>query len=299
MMSDVALRPLDGMRVVTLAVNLPGPLACARLHTLGAEVTKVEPPSGDPLAAFSAAWYREMADGQRIVSLDLKEPAARAELDRLLADTDLLVTSSRPAALERLGLGWEMLHARHPRLCHAAITGYAPPDDDRPGHDLTYAAAAGLVAPPEMPRTLLADIAAAERAAGTALALLLARGRDGIARQATVALASVAEEFAAPLRHGLTAADGVLGGGSPVYGLYRAKDGWIAVAALEPRFAQRLAAELYVALDRPSLEPVFARRTAAEWETWAQARDLPIIAIPEEKSDDSHGGNGRNGGLSP
>jgi alpha-methylacyl-CoA racemase len=281
MMDDVALRPLDGMRVVTLAVNLPGPLACARLHALGAAVTKVEPPSRDPLADFSPAWYREMADGQRIVALDLKEPATRAELDRLLADTDLLVTSSRPAALERLGLGWEALHARHPRLCQVAITGYAPPDEDRPGHDLTYAAAAGLVAPPEMPRTLLADLAAAERAAGTALALLLARARDGIARQATVALASVAEEFAAPLKHGLTAAGGVLGGGSPVYGLYRASDGWIALAALEPRFAQRLAAELYVALDRPSLEPVFARRTAAEWETWARARDLPIIAVPE------------------
>jgi len=280
-MSDVALRPLDGVRVVTLAVNLPGPLACARLYALGAAVTKVEPPGGDPLAAFAAEWYRDLADGQRIVALDLKAPAARAELDVLLADADLLVTSTRPAALERLGLGWEALHARHPRLCHVAITGYAPPDEGRPGHDLTYAASAGLVAPPEMPRTLVADLAAAERATSTALALILARARDGVARQATVALASVAEEFAAPLRHGLTAAGGVLGGGSPLYGLYRAKDGWIAVAALEPGFAQRLAAELYVALDRPSLEAVFARRTAAEWEAWAEARDLPIIAVPE------------------
>ncbi|HSU15626.1 MAG TPA: CoA transferase [Longimicrobium sp.] len=281
-MSDVALRPLDGVRVVTLAVNLPGPLACARLHALGAAVTKVEPPSGDPLAGFAPAWYRELADGQRTVTLDLKEPDARQELDTLLADTDLLVTATRPAALERLGLGWEMLRARHPRLCHLAITGYAPPDDDRPGHDLTYAAAAGLVTPPELPRTLMADLAAAERAVGTALALLLARGQDGAGRQATVALASVAGELAAPLRHGLTTPGGVLGGGLPLYGLYRAKDGWIAIAALEPRFVQRLAAELYVALDRPSLEPVFARRTAAEWEAWARARDLPIAAVEVE-----------------
>lgn len=273
------LRPLAGIRVVTTAVNLPGPLACVRLHALGAAVTRVEPPAGDPLAGVSPAWYRELADGQQLVTLDLKEPGARGVFDALLADADLLVTATRPAALERLGLGWAALRARHPRLCHLAITGYPPPDEDRPGHDLTYAAAAGLVAPPELPRTLVADLAAAERAIGTALALLLARGRDGAGRQASVALAEVAEEFAAPLRHGLTTPGGVLGGGSPLYGLYRAKEGWIAIAALEPRFAQRLAGELYVGADRASLEAAFARRTAAEWEAWARERDLPLVAV--------------------
>ncbi|HEX8905060.1 MAG TPA: CoA transferase, partial [Longimicrobiaceae bacterium] len=176
MTSEERLRPLDGVRVVTTAVNLPGPLACARLHALGAAVTKVEPPSGDPLATASPAWYRELADGQRVVALDLKVPTGRQALAVLLADADLLVTATRPAALERLGLGWAELRARHPRLCHLSITGYAPPDEDRPGHDLTYAAAAGLVAPPDLPRTLLVDLAAAERTVSTALALLLARG---------------------------------------------------------------------------------------------------------------------------
>lgn len=280
-MDDVALKPLDGTRVVTLAVNLPGPLACARLHALGAEVTKVEPPSGDPLAAFTPGWYAQLASGQRVITLDLKAEDGRAALEPLLSGSELLVTASRPSALDRLGLGWAELHARHPRLCHVAITGYTPPDEDRPGHDLTYAAAAGLVAPPDLPRTLLADLAAAERAVSTALALLLARGRDGAGRQATVALAEVAAEFAEPLRHGLTTPGGVLGGGSPVYGLYRAKDGWIAIAALEPRFAQRLAAELYLRLDHASLEDAFSRRTAAEWEAWARERDLPIAAVVE------------------
>ncbi|HEX6749453.1 MAG TPA: CoA transferase [Longimicrobium sp.] len=279
MTSDEQLRPLEGVRVVTLAVNLPGPLACARLHALGAAVMKVEPPSGDPLAAVAPEWYDELSAGQQIVTHDLKERAGRDALETRLADADLLVTATRPAALERLGLGWTELHARHPRLCHLAITGYARPDEDRPGHDLTYVAAAGLVTPPDLPRTLLADLAAAERADSAALALLLARARDDVGRHASVALADVAEEFAAPLRHGLTVSDGALGGGSPLYGLYRAKEGWIAVAALEPRFAQRLAAELYVALDRPSLEAAFARRTAAEWETWAREHDLPIAAV--------------------
>jgi len=278
-MSDVALLPLEGTRVVTLAVNLPGPLACARLHAFGAAVTRVDPPAGDPLAAASPAWYAELSAGQRIVTLDLKAADGRAALEPLLADADLLVTASRPAALDRLGLGWAELHARHPRLCHVTIAGHAPPGQDRPGHDLTYVAAAGLVTPPDPPRTLLADLAGAERAVSTALALLLARARDGEGRHATVALADVAQEFAAPLRHGLTTPGGVLGGGLPLYGLYRAKDGWIAVAALEPAFARRLAAELYVGLDRASLEDAFARRTAAEWEAWARARDLPIVAV--------------------
>ncbi|HET7460607.1 MAG TPA: CoA transferase [Longimicrobium sp.] len=277
-MIDVAL-PLEKTRVVTLAVNLPGPLACARLRALGAEVTKVEPPSGDPLAAVSPAWYAELSAGQRVVTLDLKTDDGRAALDPLLAAADLLVTASRPSALDRLGLGWAELHARHPRLCHVAITGHPSPDQDRPGHDLTYVAAAGLVTPPDAPRTLVADLAAAERAVSTALVLLLARARGGSGRHETIALAEVAREFAAPLRHGLTSPGCVLGGGLPLYGLYRARDGWIAVAALEPAFARRLAAELYVPLDRASLTDAFARRTAAEWEAWARERDLPIVAV--------------------
>lgn len=275
----MALLPLEGTRVVTLAVNLPGPLACARLHALGAGVTKIEPPSGDPLAAVSPAWYAELSAGQRTIRLDLKADDGWAALEPLLAEADLLVTSSRPAALHRLGLGWLDVHARHPRLCHVAITGHPPPDQDLPGHDLTYVAAAGLAAPPDAPRTLVADLAAAERAVSTALALLLARAGDGEGRHATVALADVAREFAAPLRHGLTSPGGVLGGGSPLYGLYRARDGWIAVAALEPAFARRLAAELYINPDRAALEDAFARRTAAAWEAWARERDLPIVAV--------------------
>jgi alpha-methylacyl-CoA racemase len=279
MMSDVAWVPLDGTRVVTLAVNLPGPLACARLHALGAAVTKVEPPAGDPFAAMAPAWYAELSAGQRTVTLDLKAEDGRGALEPLLADADLLVTASRPSALERLGLGWMDLHGRHPRLCHVAITGHSPPDENLPGHDLTYVAASGLVTPPDVPRTLLADLAAAERAVSTALALLLARARDGKGRHAAVALADVAREFAAPLLHGLTSPGGVLGGGLPLYGLYRASDGWIALAALEPAFARRLAAELYVNPERAALEDAFARRGAAEWEAWARERDLPIVAV--------------------
>ena len=270
--------PLAGTRIVSLAVNLPGPLACARLCALGATVTKVEPPAGDPLAAFTRAWYDELACGQHTLTLDLKSDAGSAALEELLAEADLLVTSSRLSALARLRLGWDAIHARHPRLCQVAIVGEA--GSDRPGHDLTYAAEAGLVTPPHLPPSLFVDLAGAERAVSTALALLMARQRDGVGRFAEVALCSMADELAAPLRHGLTSPGGLLRGGAAAYGLYKAKEGWIALAALEPAFARRLADELGAEVsDRAALELAFAARTAAEWEAWAREHDLPIVAV--------------------
>jgi alpha-methylacyl-CoA racemase len=279
-MDDGEMRPLDGVRIVTLAVNVPGPVAAARLCSLGAAVTKVEPPSGDPLAVGAPSWYAELAEGQTVVALDLKDADGRAALDALLAESDLLLTSSRPAALERLGLGWTELRTRHPRLSQVAITGHAAPDGNRAGHDLTYQAACGLITPPAMPRTLLADLAAAERAVSAALALLLGRARGGPARMTEVALADAAAELAAPLRHGLTAPGAWLGGGLDAYGLYRAAEGWIAVAALEPHFRARLAQELGIGeMSRAALETAFLARTAAEWEAWADAHDLPLAAV--------------------
>ncbi|HEU0077437.1 MAG TPA: CoA transferase, partial [Longimicrobiaceae bacterium] len=151
--------PLRGLTVVSLAVNVPGPVACARLRALGARVVKVEPPAGDPLEAYAAAWYRELAAGQEVVRLDLKDPAGRGALDGLLAGAELLVTSSRLAALERLGLGRAALQARHPRLCRVAIFGHPGAVPLRAGHDLTYQAAQGLAGDAGLPRTLLADLA--------------------------------------------------------------------------------------------------------------------------------------------
>src|SRR3954468_3289168 len=98
------MTPLHGIRVLTLAVNVPGPVAAARLAALGADVTKVEPPSGDPLARGCPDWYAELTPGQRIVRLDLKEARERAMLDDLLAEADLLLTATRRAALDRLNL---------------------------------------------------------------------------------------------------------------------------------------------------------------------------------------------------
>ncbi len=279
-MSDAIFQPLQGYRILSLAVNVPGPVAAARLHRLGAKVTKVEPPAGDPLARVSHAWYEALVEGQEVIPLDLKEPHERAQLDARLARSDLLLTASRLAALERLSLDWRHLHEQFPSLSQVAIIGYPADDEHKPGHDLTYLASLGLLEPPRMPRTLLADLAGAEQTVSAALSLLLARERGLGTGYREVSLAEAAATFAAPLQHDLSAPDGLLGGGLPSYNLYPTRDGWIALAALELHFWYRLQKELE--LDNPTyseLAAVFNSRTAREWEAWAVERDLPLRMV--------------------
>ena len=116
----------------------------------------------------------------------------------------------------------------------------------------------GTFAPPEPPRVLVADLAGAERAVSAALSLLLARERGQGAGYEQVALSEAAWSFAEPLRQGLAAPGGVLGGGYPGYGLYRTRDGYVALAALDPHFWERLLQELGVKGDeRRDLERIF------------------------------------------
>ena len=274
------LQPLKGIRVVTLALNVPGPVAASRLVELGAEGIKVEPPSGDPLRAVAAPWYGVLTRNQTVVTLDLKHEDDHRKLDGYLEQAGLLLTSFRPSALRRLQLDWESLHARHPRLCVLNMIGYPPPSEEIPGHDLTYQAGLGLLRPPELPVTLHADMAGAERAVNVALALLMNFAKTGKAEQANVSLYEAIRDFAGPLTAGLTKKDGSLGGGFPFYGVYKTGDGWVAVAALEPGFIKRMTAELNLSANaRGELEAVFRTRTAAEWEQWAREKDLPIKAV--------------------
>jgi crotonobetainyl-CoA:carnitine CoA-transferase CaiB-like acyl-CoA transferase len=279
------MQALEGVLVVTLAVNVPGPAAAARLRELGASVVKVEPPGGDPLSRSNPAWYKALAAGQEVIRLDLKDDEDRAHLDERLAEADALLTSSRPAALRRLGLGPEVLRDRYPDLCVTTITGYPAPHENVPGHDLTYLAEFGLLSPPEMPRTLLADLAGAERAVSATLALLLARAWGQRAGYAEVALSEAAAFFAEPLRHGITRSGAKLGGGLPGYNLYQTQQGWLAVAALEEHFWEKLKKELGLTeATREELEEVFLQKTAEEWERWAEEHDLPLKAVSNQPS---------------
>jgi crotonobetainyl-CoA:carnitine CoA-transferase CaiB-like acyl-CoA transferase len=273
--------PLAGVRVLTIAVNLPGPAAARRLVGLGATVVKVEPPAGDPMAAYHPEWYGLLARGQEVRRIDLKDPAGRSALAELIGDADLLLTSSRPSALARLGLDWPGLRARYPRLAQVAITGYPAPDGERSGHDLTYLASEGLLAPPAMPLTLIADLAGAERAVAAAVALLYARERNGTAGYMEVSLGQVAHDLAEPLRMGITKPGAVLGGGFPGYALYRASDGWVAVAALEPHFLAALEHEAGVTAE--AMAATFAKHPMRHWERRGRDLNIPMAAVSGER----------------
>ncbi|MCM0084202.1 CoA transferase [Geomonas sp. Red32] len=277
-MTNEANKPLSGLRVVNLALNLPGPAAAQRFRQLGAEVVKVEPPAGDPMRSYHEGWYRDMAEGQEVATIDLKGVDGRRELDALLEGADLLITANRPAALARLSLDFETLHRRFPRLCQVAIVGFPAPRENEAGHDLTYQANLGLIAPPQMPRTLMADMAGAEETISAALSLLLAREQGQGGGYAEVALSEAAARMAEPLRYGATAAGAVLGGGIPEYNIYQAREGWVAVAALEPHFKSRLDVELS-ATGAADYREAFLARSSQEWEAWAQERDIPIVAV--------------------
>lgn len=277
-----ATGPLANFQVVTLALNVPGPMAVERLRDFGARVIKVEPPQGDPLTLSSPDWYASLVAGARVEKCDLKTPAGREQLYHWLENSDLLLTSQRPLALERLGLGWDVIHARFPSLCQVAMVGYPAPDQNVAGHDLTYLAANGLLTPPRLPTTLFADVAGSEQAALAAVAVLLARERTRIGQYVEVAIADAAKRLAAPRNVGLTSAGAILGGGFPGYNLYRTKDGWVAVAALEPHFYQRLCEQLGV--PAPSYQAMaarFALETNAYWSRFAEEYDLPIASVTD------------------
>ena len=276
--------PLEGVQVVSLAGNLPGPAAARRLVSLGASVTKVEPPSGDMLSLAASDYYQWLSAGQTVLTLDLKDPAGRAELDALLADADLLLTSHRPAALERLGLGWETLHSAFPTLSQVAIVGHGGEDADVPGHDLTYQAVAGTLGePPELPMLPVADLGGAERSVADAVALLFQAVRSGRGGYREVALADVVEDMAASVRFGLSGAGTALGGAMPTYGVYPAADGYVAVAAIEPHFVLGLAQALGVPgfedVTADALTEFFATKTVTQWTQWGRDNGLPVQGI--------------------
>ena len=263
---------LNGIRVVTIAQNVPGPLAAARLRQAGAEVIKIEPPAGDPFLTLSPAWHAEMHAGVSIERLDLKTDDGKARLTTLLADTDVFISSQRPSALARLSLDPDSLRSRNPRLRMLRIVGTVR-DPEQPGHDLTYQAQAGLLGD-DMPRTLAADVMASERAFAGVLSLL----RQPPGSVMDVGLIESLEPMLAPLRHGLTSPVGTLGGGAPRYRVYPTKSGRVAVAALEPHFEQELYRHLELPI-RSDPSSRFLERTANEWEGWARERGLPIVAV--------------------
>ncbi|HEU0190753.1 MAG TPA: CoA transferase [Mycobacterium sp.] len=268
---------LDGVRVVSLAVNIPGPLAAARLAGLGAMVTKVEPPGGDPLAAVAPDWYVDLVRNQTVLVLDLKDSGDRAKLDVELAGADLFLTSTRPAALRRLGL--DGANQRFLGLSHVEIVGYDGDLEDRPGHDLTYQAAHGTLQPPLMPTVPVVDLLGAERAVSAALLALLAKAGSGAGQTHRVVLADAAADAGAAVRYGISGPGDPLGGATPTYGIYPSADGYLAVGAIEPHFRERTLTALGAADTREDLARIFAGHSTRHWEELAAKVDIPLTGI--------------------
>lgn len=260
------------MKIVSIAQNVPGPVAVARLVAGGAVALKVEAPAGDPLAVFCESWYDELHVGVKVARLDLKAADGMRSLMDLLGSADVFIASQRPAALERLGLDAAALALRFPLLRHLNIVGDTTSPNE-PGHDVTYQARAGLLQQ-GLPKTLLADLLGAERAYAAVIEMM----HKGPGGRRVVGLFDTLSVMTAPLRHGLTAAGGILGGANPAYGVYAAKDGHVAVGALEPHFRARLYEALNLA-DGSSLDEVFLNRTRSEWELWAAERDIPLTGL--------------------
>lgn len=285
-----SVKPLKGVRVVSLALNLPGPAALLRLRDMGAVCVKVEPPAGDPMRHYSAQAYADMHQGIKTLTADLKTAAGQSRLQRELAKADVLLTSFRPAALHKLGLGWKALHRSHPGLSLVTIVGAPGPRAEEPGHDLTYLADAGLVPGLELPPTLLADMGGALLSSEAVLKAVLAQRARGQGICLEVALSAAADWLALPRHWGLTVPGSLLGGAHAGYKVYRCKDGRVAVAALEPHFAAALCAAvgcpmpdvnaMLQAQTHQAVNAFLARKTRKQLDRLAAEKDIPLHTLP-------------------
>ena len=149
--------PLSGLRVLDVSHNLAGPLTAMHLGDLGAEVIKVERPSGDewrdhervPGHPGRSRHYVQANRNKRAVCLDLTRPEAREVMRELIARADVLVTNMRPGVAERLGFGWEEARKLNPGLVYCAISAFGAdgPRGGRPGYDILAEALAGFMPP--------------------------------------------------------------------------------------------------------------------------------------------------------
>jgi alpha-methylacyl-CoA racemase len=253
------LQALKGVRVLSLALNLPGPAALMRCRQMGARCTKLEPPGGDPMSLYSQPAYAQLHESIKLLTADLKTKAGQNLLQRELAKTDVLLTSFRPSALAKLGLDWKQLHRLYPALSLITIVGSPGERAEEPGHDLTYLAENDLVTGLDLPATLYADMGGSLMAVEAVLQATLAQHAKGRGVFIEVALSGAAAYLALPRQWGLTQPAGAVGGAHAGYRVYPCKNGRVAVAALEPHFAAALCAAAGV--EASSMKAMFAPAT--------------------------------------
>jgi alpha-methylacyl-CoA racemase len=317
--------PLTGIRVLDLTRLLPGAFCTMLLADMGADVIKVEEPKGGdymrwtpPLIDGQSALFNALNRNKRSLSLNLKSDVGRDLLLRLVEHAAVLVEGNRPGVMERLGLGWEVLHARNPKLVMCSITGYGQdgPFASRAGHDINYMAIAGALGlngerdrPPAPLSVQVADIGGGGLQPAVAILGALVgveRGGDGRWIDASMmdgAVSWLALALAA-LGGGETVARGDqrLAGRYACYRVYTCKDGrFYSVGALESKFWVTLCG----VIERPDLvnlqfaegpegvraheamELVFSSRTRREWEQTLGGLDVccePVLELDEVQS---------------
>ncbi|HEY8905162.1 MAG TPA: CoA transferase [Rhodoferax sp.] len=301
--TDTRHRPLTGVRILSLSLNLPGPAALQRLRQMGATCVKLEPPAplassasgvqsgvtGDPMSLYSPAAYLALHEGIQVQAVNLKTDVGQATLHTELAQANVLLTSFRPGALSKLRLDWASLQPRYPCLSMVAIVGAPGAGADLPGHDLTYVAENDLITGLDLPATLYADMGGALMASEAVLRALLLQRPSGQGCFLEVALSDAAAHLALPRTWGATLPGTLLGGGHAGYRVYPCLDGRVALAALEPHFAQSLCAVaglpwrgLDMMLEMPTHQAIssfVATLSREALETLAREHDIPLHAL--------------------
>lgn len=263
-MPDKMSKPLSGIRVIDLSQFLPGPFAAQTLSDMGADVVKVEPPSGDPMRSLNP-FTNERGDfpfhaivnaGKRLVRLDLKSHDGKGAFCQLIAAADVLIESYRPGVMERLGLDFSYLSSLNPRLVHCALSGYGQtgPLRQRSGHDINYLASSGglqVSGSKELPIVSfppVADYGGAMQAVIAIQAALLGRAQTGQGSYLDVAMADtmlswqafgLTQQMLAGRGEGVRPdrAGGLLNGGAACYQIYETKDQrFVSLGAIEVPF---------------------------------------------------------------
>jgi len=283
-------QPLQGVRILSLALNLPGPAALMRCRQRGATCRKLEPPGGDPMQQYNPAAYRQLHEGIELLMADLKTGPGQEQLHCELAQADVLITSFRPSALVKLGLTWQAVHRQYPQLSQIAIVGAPCERAEEAGHDLTYLAESGLVTGLDLPATLYADMGGSLMASEAVLQAVMHQRRQGAGDYLEIALSEAAGYLALPRAWGLTQPGAAIGGGHAGYRVYPCQDGRVALAALEPHFALRLCAaagieahSMLTMFEPATHEAVAAfllTRTRIELDALAAEKDVPLFTLP-------------------
>ena len=248
---------LDGIRIIDLSRNLPGPFCSRLLAGFGAHIIKVEPPEGDPSRSLPPL-FEALNVAKEELRVDFRSEGDLAGLRDAIAGADVVLDSFRPGLTATMGLDHARLSARNPRLVAVSITGYGASGAwaPRAGHDLNFMAMSGALDQMRTPSGELAlpnvqwgDLAGgADMAATAVLAGLIRAGRSGKGVALTISMTHglyahlvmplATRQMLTPLLgHAPGAGEDLLNGGLPCYSIYKTADGrHLAVAALEHKF---------------------------------------------------------------